>query len=177
MANTELNKAFKKIKEYSGTATKTGIVFATGGIEQITTVAIYRCPCVEPSQLSPGCNTTSNSLRCSQQLNYGYGFAFIIAPAFALFIFSAAANPKLWKSITGCCFKSEKYKKGVLQTSVTFTTILMNSLLFPCTWICIALLDGQYLACAITALPYRIGSNNETEDCEDVSFMSRLSKN
>ena len=169
MASKELSKAYKGIKEYAGTVANTTIVLVTGGIEQITTVAIYRCPCVEPSKLSPGCNTTAHSLGCSQQLNFGYGFAFLIAPAIALFIFSASANPQLWKSITGCCFKSKKYRRGFGETSVTFTTILIQSLVSPCTWVCIALIDGQYLACAITALPYRTGANTEFEDCEAVS--------
>jgi len=172
MASRELNKAYKNIKEYSGTVANTTIVLVTSGIEQITTVAIYRCPCVEPSQLGTGCNETSNSLTCSQSLNKTYGFSYIFAPAFALFIFSAAANPKLWKSITGCCHKSKEYSQGVRDATATFITILIQALVSPFTWICIAFLDGQYLACALTPLPYRIGTGDkEYIDCEEVSIV------
>ena len=166
-----LGSIFKGLKDYSGTVANTSVVIATGGVEQITTIAIYRCPCVEPSQLSPGCNETSYSLACSQLLNYSYGISFILAPAFALLVFSAAANPKLWKSMTGCCNRSEKYRRGVGETAFTLTTIMLQSLVSPITWICIALVDGQYLACAITTSPYRFDSEDGIENCEDVSML------
>ena len=169
MALAQLGKSFKSLKDYTGALTNTSIVLVTGGLQQLTTIAVYRCPCVEPSSLGPGCNATSVSVECSQLLNYSYGAAFIFAPAFALFVFSAASNPKLWKSITGCMKRSEEYQRGVRDTTFTFLTVLLQSLISPLTWICIALLDGKYLACSITTLPYRIGENTDFENCEEVS--------
>ena len=164
-----ISKALKGLKDYAGTLANASIVLATGGIEQIATVAIFRCPCVEPPNLGPGCNVSATSLSCTPTLNYTYGFSLIFAPAFALLLISAAANPKLWKSITGCCKKEEQHKRGIKEVSFTMSTILLQSLISPVTWICIALLDGQYLACAITPLPYRVGPTLSATNCESVS--------
>ena len=167
---SQVTKAYKSLKEYAGTAANAGIIIVTGGVEQITTVVIYRCPCVEPKMLGPGCNETQTSLSCSQALNFGYGFSFIFAPAFALFIFSVAASPKLWKIVTGCTKKVEKHKEDAQTISWTLSSIIFGAFISPVTWVCIALVDGQYLACSITPLPYRLGANN-FETCEDVSAL------
>ena len=160
----------KGLKDYAGTAANTGIVLATGGIQQIATVALYRCPCVEPSLLAPGCDKTMSSLSCTRLLNVSYGFFFIFAPAFALFTFSISASPKLWKIITGCCKKEKKNVEDFQTVSSTFAIISIRSLVSPATWVIIALLDGRYLACASTPLPYLIGTNGRYATCEDVSL-------
>ena len=169
MALDQLGAAFKSLKDYAGTFLNASIVLVTGGLQQLTTISVFRCPCVEPSSLGPERNDTSISIACSQLLNHSYGIAFILAPAFALFIFSAASNPILWKSITGCMKRSKKHQERACGTTFTFVTILLQSLISPSTWICIALLDGKYLACSITTLPYRIGENTDFANCDEVS--------
>ena len=165
----QIVKSLKGLKDYAGTAANAGIVLATGGIEQIATVALYRCPCVKPSLLGPGCNETMSSLSCTKLLNAGYGFSFIFAPAFALFAFGIAASPKLWKIITGCGTKIEKFQEDCQTVSWTLCSISLRGLVSPVTWMCIALLDGRYLACSLTPLPYVIGTNGHYKTCEDVS--------
>ena len=165
----QIAKSLKGLKDYAGTAANAGIVLATGGIEQIATIALYRCPCVEPPLLAPGCNKTMSSLSCTRLLNVNYGFSFIFAPAFALFAFSIAASPKLWKIITGCCKKTERLQEDCQTVSWTLASISIRGLVSPGAWVCIALLDGRYLACALTPLPYLIGINGRYATCEDVS--------
>ena len=165
---SQLTKVTKGLKDYAGTATNVIIVLGTTGIEQITTVVVYRCPCVEPSQLGPGCNETNFSFQCSRTLNYSYGFAFIFAPAVAFYIFSVAASPKMWKVLTGCGGKAAKHKLGTLSATWTIFSILIGAFVSPVTWVCIALIDGRFLACAITPLPYLLGTSRQPS-CEDVS--------
>jgi len=177
MFSKDIERLYKGLKDYAGTVINIVVVLITGGIEQLTSAAIYRCPCVDLSQLGPGCkpNDTGIFTKCAQRLNFGYGFAFIFAPAFALFVFSAAANPALWKSVTGYCHKPEKRRIRVRDMTVTYCSILIQSLISPVTWISIALFDGNYLACAITTLPYTIGEGEDYENCEQVFFNHNLS--
>jgi len=187
----QLEKLHSGLKDYAATIVNIVIILLTTGIEQLTSAAVYRCPCVELSQLDPGCKPNRTDTECVQRLNLGYGVAFIFAPAFSLFIFSAAANPRLWKLITGYWYKNsrkgKKQQNGKVQNQqnltknendeqgrkirhiiVTYLRILVKSLLSPLTWICIALIEGRYLACAITILPYRIGGDSGFENCEKV---------
>ena len=172
----QFSSLYKTLKEYSGVISNSAIVLATTGLQQITTVTVYRCPCVELSSLGEGCNTSRYSPSCTQQLNYGYGLSYLIAPAFALLIFTFAANPNLWKSITGCVGKSSQYKRKTPDASWTLVSIFAQSLISPATWICIALIDGRYLACSVTALPYDVGFNGSTyANCEAVIFYNFFS--
>jgi len=50
MVSKELGRLYKGLKDYAGTVANTSVVLITGGVEQLTSAAIYRCPCVELSQ-------------------------------------------------------------------------------------------------------------------------------
>ena len=166
----QLSKIYKTTKDYAGTLTNSTIIAVTVGIEQLTTLAAYRCPCVNPADVVPNCrNTTVYDLSCGQRLNVGYGFAFILAPAFALFVFSLAAQPKVWKVLTGCFRKSREHKRDVKDTSETLFLCFCKSLISPFTWISVALIDGRYLACSLTPLPYEIGEKDSRySSCQKV---------
>jgi len=169
---SQLAALYKVIKEYGGTITNSAIILGTTAVQQLVTLAVYRCPCVEPSALGPECTGASITERpsyCFQQLNRGYGLAYIIAPAIALYIFGIAANPNLWKSTTGCIGKSVEYKRGTTAVLLTLLGILSRAVISPITWICIALIDGRYLACSVTIIPYDIGNNGTYSSCEAVS--------
>ena len=165
---------YKTLKEYSGTISNSAIILGTTGVQQLTTLAVYRCPCVDPSVLGPGCEISSSGADrtpdCLQQLNYGYGLSYIIAPAIALYIFSIAASPNLWKSITGCIGKSAEFRRATTDASWTLLTIFSQGLISPITWVCIALIDGRYLACSLTILPYDVGPSRTYNTCNAVSI-------
>ena len=166
----QLGTFYKSIKDYTGTLTNTFIVFVTIGLQQVSTVAIYQCPCVDPSSLDQNCrNVSTYSFACTKDLNRGYGLAFILAPALALFVFSVSASPKFWKVLTGRFHKLKTYKRTDFETAWTLFAIFSQALIAPATWVCIALIDGRYLACAITPLPYDVGPESRIPSCEKVS--------
>nr|CAB3244492.1 protein FAM26F-like [Phallusia mammillata] len=151
----QLGELVKKAGDYAGTAANTGIALATAGIEQLTTLAVYRCPCVTSKEL--GCNITQiGSPKCVHFLNLGYGLSFIIAPAIALFVFGMISNPKMWKLLTGCNHKQRRKKPTWTYFLWTLTEVSAAAMIAPVTWVAIALLDGRFYACAVTAFPYDV---------------------
>ena len=176
MAST-FTALYKSLKDYTGTLSNSVIVLATTGLQQLTTLAVYRCPCVEPTDLGEGCEnrSTRRSSACLQRLNFNYGLAYTIAPAVALYLFSIAASPKFWKSITGCTGKSAQYKRHFADASWTLLAIFSQAVVAPVTWVCIALIDGRYLACSITIQPYDIGPKGQYSSCNKVGNYSIIS--
>ncbi|CAK8678681.1 unnamed protein product [Clavelina lepadiformis] len=173
----QLGAVAKNLQEYSGVALNTGIVAVTGAVEQLTTLAVYRCPCVSVSELGPNCTdvTIAESGRCSNLLNLGYGLSFIIAPAIGLFLFGMVSNPKMWKILTGC---SRKFKRRLheLQTILAVLALVAaKAIIAPITWVAFALLDGRFLACAITPLPYDVElPTSEYATCEKVAIAKTI---
>lgn len=165
----QLSELAKKAGDYAGTAANTGIALATVGIEQLTTVAVYRCPCVSSKEL--GCNVSQiGSAKCAHNLNLGYGLSFIIAPAIALFVFGMISNPKMWKLLTGCNHKEKMKKRSCMFFAWTLMEVAGNALIAPVTWVAIALLDGRFYACAVTTLPYDVEHASASfASCEAVS--------
>jgi len=158
--------------DYTGTAINSGIVAVTTGIEQLTTLATYRCPCVSRAQVSNCTNVQSlSSVRCAVLLNYFYGLSFIIVPAIGLFVFGMVSNPRMWKSLTGICNKPKDTRRSWSQACSTFVGISGKAFIAPVTWVVVALLDGRYYACAATALPYDVDRVSATyKNCEVVSL-------
>ena len=175
MAST-FTALYKSLKDYTGTISNSVIVLATTGLQQLTTLAVYRCPCVEPSNLGEDCENQSaeRASTCFQRLNFNYGLAYIIAPAIALYLFSIAASPNFWKSITGCVGKSAQYKRATTDASWTLLAIFSQAVVAPVTWVCIALIDGRYLACSITIQPYDIGPEGKYSSCNQVNNYSQM---
>ena len=158
------------IGKYGGATTKTGIVAATTGIEQLTTLAAYRCPCVTRAELGNCSANAIGSGACSQRLNLGYGLSFMLAPAAVLFFFGLASNPKMWKSFTGCSKKTKELRREQIDITWTVLGVIGMSVIAPITWISIALLDGRFYACAVTSLPYDVERTGASfANCEAVS--------
>ncbi|XP_076824774.1 calcium homeostasis modulator protein 6-like [Clavelina lepadiformis] len=173
----QLGTLAKTLKDYSGVIASTGIVAVTGAIEQLVTLASYRCPCVSLAELGPNCTDVllTESGRCSNLLNIGYGLSFIIAPAIGLFLFGMVSNPKMWKTCTGFINKIKRFKRDWVEILKTVSQIAAKATIAPITWVAIALLDGRFLACAITPLPYDIGRpTSQYDNCEKVAIASKV---
>lgn len=171
MNNLYLRTAQETLKKYSSSLGKISVVLITGGFERITSVAIYRCPCVNPFQLEKNCKNFSEfSSSCTVSLNFWYGLSLILAPAFALFVFSILAQPRIWKCVVGFCKKDPEHKRSKVEVFRTVILVIMKALISPATWICIALIDGKYLACMLTALPYDVGSMGSSKTCQTVNY-------
>ena len=170
MATSQFGDFAKVVREYSTVIGSSTVVFATVGVEQITAVTIYRCPCVDPSTLATICvNFSEFSPSCTAPLNLAYGLSLILTPALALFLIGIIINPNTWKTLTGCLQKSPQYKKKSTDLSWTLALVFARALISPLAWICIALLDGAYLACALTHLPYDVGKEDSLYmTCEKV---------
>ncbi|XP_002129702.3 calcium homeostasis modulator protein 6-like [Ciona intestinalis] len=168
----EIAKKTQGLSDYAGTAVNTGIVAVTAGIEQLTTLAAYRCPCVSLAKLG-NCTPVNiaGNPSCSQLLNYGYGMSFIIAPAIGLLVFGMASNPKLWKSVTGIIKKTKSERREANEICWTIGGVIGQALYAPITWVAIALLDGRYYACATTSLPYDVERPSASyKSCEAVAI-------
>ena len=146
-------------------------VLFTSGIQQITTLVTFKCPCVDPIQLPENCkNTTEHrSIRCMTLLNYFYGMSFIIAPAVGFFVFGLVLKQKLWKAVTGHRYKDKTEKLERSKYYGTILTAMIKSLIYPASWISAALLDGDFLACALTSMPYDL--QNSYSSCWNVSLL------
>ncbi|XP_039271874.2 calcium homeostasis modulator protein 6-like isoform X2 [Styela clava] len=109
------------------------IAMSTIGVEQIFSKVIFLCPC----------GNLDNRI---------YGLVYLVVPAVVLLILGYALNSSTWRLFTGICKRSTN-SFGKMGCYITFQ-ILMRSLVAPVSWICIALLDGKYYACAMTSQPY-----------------------
>ena len=114
--NQHLSKLQKRIQEHTGIFVNFCIVFVTSGLEQLVTLAIYKCSCVINTFPNKNCQNVSTYLFvCTDNLNRIYGLAFILIPAPVLFVFSISGNAKVWKIITGRCHKLQTYKQPTLN--------------------------------------------------------------
>lgn len=152
----------EKMKSFSVSTTNTFIALGIIGIEQIFKVAAYKCPCLVDGGKGQALG------------NRVYGLVFLLVPALVLFVLGFALSPTTWRLLTGIWKREkkkntrkheEKHKKGQKNTRkllcCTLLIIMMRSCVAPISWICIALLDGHYYACAMVKTPY-------SESCEVV---------
>nr|XP_039272267.1 calcium homeostasis modulator protein 6-like [Styela clava] len=172
-AKSFATSAAKSLTQFKGTALNTGIAVLTVVLEEVLNRAVYYCPCVTPSELGD-CFSTSNSInssfKCTAEINHTYGLSYIFGPAIALFFFMAASSPRLWKTLTGCCNKDKDSRRRKDRVLWTFIEIFGRALIAPVTWVCFALLDGRYYACAVTPLPYDIGkTGHQYSSCTEVA--------
>lgn len=166
------SSAAKTLKEFKGTALNTSIAVMTIIVEEILNRTVYYCPCVELSELNCGVvlssNSANSSAACTFLTNRYYGLSFIIAPTIALFLLMSASSPKLWKTWTGCCKKNVDAKRPFQMIIWTLSEIFGRALIAPITWLCFALLDGKYYACASTPLPYPVDISSTYKSCSEV---------
>ena len=180
MVLTRLRKALNFLKHWSAPTVKIFIALVTGAIHQITTIIVYRCPCVNPDEFEEDCsNPSAGSIsECSQLMNFFYGITFVAGPAISLFLLGLALQTKLWKLVTGWWRKIGFIPGESRFRCKSLIEVISVALISPLTWICIALLDGRHLACAYTPIPYDVGfPGSQFTNCFDVSRFVCISIN
>ncbi|NXP06639.1 CAHM6 protein, partial [Thinocorus orbignyianus] len=106
----------------------------TAAMEQIFSSAVFKCPC-----------NSWNTL---------YGSAFLIVPAFILFLLGYMVNTKIWRLLTGSC-PTEKLCSCSCSpsgTCISYSRVMLpvtvRALVAPLTWIAVALLTATFYECA-----------------------------
>lgn len=101
----------------------------TAASEYIFSSVVFKCPC-----------NSWNTL---------YGCAFLIAPAFVLFLLGYMLNTRVWLLVTGrhssknqCSYDSSGYFRNVLWS------VTASALVAPFTWTAVALLSASFYVCA-----------------------------
>ncbi|NXU50055.1 CAHM6 protein, partial [Turnix velox] len=104
----------------------------TAATEQIFSVVVFKCPC------TPG--------------NVLYGSAFLLAPAFILFLLGFMVNSKVWRLVTGSCPSEKGCRCNPCGTCKCYCLLLMpviaRILVAPLTWLAVALLRASFYECA-----------------------------
>ncbi|XP_055021081.1 calcium homeostasis modulator protein 6-like [Boleophthalmus pectinirostris] len=109
------------------------VALLTAGSEQIFSSVVFQCPC--------------------NQLNFLYGFVFLLVPALALITLGFILSKKTWKLVTGLCRREEKVCGSCSRVKSLINVIFQIStfaFLAPSTWIAVALLNGVFIECAMT---------------------------
>ena len=146
----------------SGTVQSVIAAGIVAGVNQLLERVSFECPCAMEGNL----NCSSATFFCPTRDRYLYGSMFLFGPAVLLLFLGFSVNWRFWKEITGC-FRSQKSsseketnrKRLFFKFCKAFGFVMIT----PLTWIILSLLDGDYLACALTALPY---SFSEGQNCE-----------
>ncbi|KAM8952229.1 calcium homeostasis modulator protein 5-like [Pelodytes ibericus] len=88
---------------------------------------------------------------CSHQ-NFTYGLVFLFAPAIVLLIIGYFLNSRTWKLFTGCCLDPKKMcpKGNPCYCFLVFLQLTLRAFIVPVMWISIALLNGNFYACAMS---------------------------
>ncbi|KAM4904001.1 calcium homeostasis modulator protein 6-like [Sylvia borin] len=125
----------------------------TAASEYIFSSVVFKCPC------------NSNNML--------YGFSFLIAPAFALFLLSFMVNPSTWRLLTGKCSPGCHFQCRSRGTSASSSQlwfwIIVKAFVAPLTWIAVALLGANYYECAASGtslIEYFYCKDNGT-DCRN----------
>ena len=168
--NTTATNLWNAFKKYRNSAIKITIAVLTIAVHQLVTFATFYCPCVNPTQLTVGCaNSTGLSIQCTAALNVRYGLSFVIAPTVILFFCAMAIQPRFWEVVTGTVYR----RYGCRHTRTicrVVSNLIGTGLISPTTWLCMTFIDGEHLACAVTALPYDVGGGKATySNCDKVS--------
>ncbi|KAM6968026.1 calcium homeostasis modulator protein 6 [Aplochiton taeniatus] len=109
------------------------VALLTACSEQIFSSVVFRCPC--------------------SNWNFWYGMVFLIVPALALLILGYILSNKTWKLFTGLCLRNSKFRWNNIWSGCTiFVQITTASVVAPTSWIAVALLNGNFLECALTGL-------------------------
>lgn len=110
------------------------IALLTAGGEQIFSSVVFNCPC--------------------SSWNFLYGMVFLLVPAWVLLVLGYISSIRLWKLLTGSCYRKSKlcrWKTCAAVGAVLFQ-ISTTALVAPSSWIAVALLNGNYFQCAMTGL-------------------------
>lgn len=158
-------KVLSLAHNYKNSAFNSLAILFTGSAQQITRLITFTCPCIEDKDLPDRCRSETGYKRfaCMNSNNFVYGMTFIFAPAVIFFIIGLVLKENFWKAVTGHKYKkkTEKYERPKYWSTVF--RAFVKSLIYPITWVSLALLDGEFLACSLTSLPYDM--ENSYEDC------------
>ncbi|NWU38082.1 CAHM6 protein, partial [Hylia prasina] len=104
----------------------------TAAIEHIFSSVVFKCPCNSGNML--------------------YGFSFLLAPAFILFLLGFMVNARTWRLLTGKCSSEKHLHCSPWGTCACFCQVLVpitaKALVAPLTWIAVALLGANFYECA-----------------------------
>ncbi|XP_072249459.1 calcium homeostasis modulator protein 6 [Leuresthes tenuis] len=108
------------------------VAILTASGEQIFSSVAFRCPCNE--------------------LNFIYGMVFLLVPALALLLLGYILSMKTWKLITGLWHRKARLWrwKNLATVGTALFQISAAALVAPCSWVAVALLNGNYYECAMT---------------------------
>lgn len=130
----------------------TTVSLLTVASEHIFSSVVFKCPCNSGNML--------------------YGSAFLLAPAFILFLLGVMVNPRIWRLLTGKC--SSQHLQGITWGTCAcfcqvFLPVTAKALVSPLTWIAVALLGADFYECAASGsslIQSRFCKDNGT-DCRD----------
>jgi len=128
----------KVVGNNKGSVQNFGIVGITIATEELAKFVFFYCPCNYPK-------------------NKAYGLSFILGPALILLLAGFLANRRTWRLLTGLCHRTQGVGKGgkrVIHFVFIFAQIGSKAIIAPATWFLLALLKGDYYACAYWPNPY-----------------------
>jgi len=128
----------KVIGNNKGSVQNFGIVGITIATEEVAKFVFFYCPCNFPK-------------------NKVYGLSFILGPALILLLAGFLANRRTWRLITGLCHRTQGVGKGgkrIIHFIFIISQIGSKAIIAPATWFLLAMLKGDYYACAYWPSPY-----------------------
>jgi len=128
----------KVVGNNKGSIQNFGIVGITVATEEIAKFVFFYCPCNYPK-------------------NKMYGMSFILGPAIILFIAGFLAHRRTWRLVTGLCNRTQGVGRGgkrIIHFIFIFLQISSKAVIAPATWFLLAMLKGDYYACANWPNPY-----------------------
>ncbi|CAJ1061898.1 calcium homeostasis modulator protein 6 [Xyrichtys novacula] len=132
----------------------------TAGGQQLFTFMVFECP-------------------CNKELNFMYGMVSMLVPALTLLLLGYILSKKTWKLMTGMCRRRERpcgWRRVAAAGAVLFQ-ISTCAMAAPFTWVAVALLNGNYVVCAVTGTNsssfhrHLCGETQYTEQCTKELFM------
>ncbi|KAM9382984.1 calcium homeostasis modulator protein 6 [Phaethornis superciliosus] len=124
----------------------------TAAMEQIFSSAVFKCPC-----------NSWNTL---------YGSAFLLVPAFTLFLLGFMVNARTWRLVTGSCSSEKRCSCNPRGTYIhccrVLLPVLARALVAPFTWIAVALLSVSFYECAASGSSRVQGFMCKDTDCRNL---------
>lgn len=129
----KLHKVLDYLTQYRKALGYSTVSLLMVGIEQIFSSVVFKCPC----------NSASGNML--------YGFSFLLAPAFILFLLGYMANAEIWLLVTGKCSREKHLQRSAGRACpclCQFLQLTAKASVAPLTWIVVALLGANFYECA-----------------------------
>ncbi|CAG6016133.1 unnamed protein product [Menidia menidia] len=102
------------------------------------------------------------------ELNFLYGLVFLLVPALALLLLGYILSMRTWKLVTGVCLRRARRARrgrwrGLAAMGRALLHISCAALVAPCSWVAVALLNGNYYECAMSGANVRAYSRHLCE--------------